>query len=188
MHPDHPWLTPQANLILSTLLKPTDVGFEWGSGRSTLWFAQRVKHLTSVEHDKRWYEVVLGKLRAADLLNVNLLLKEIKGYEVPEESPYVQVINKFNNNSLEFVLVDGIYRDLCANLVLEKIRPGGIIIVDNVNRFIPCDSISPNSRPKNADPESREWARFLNRVKYWYQIWTSSGIADTAIWFKPSVD
>jgi len=186
-HPDHPWLTQQANLILSYLLKPQDVGFEWGSGRSTLWFARRVKHLTSVEHDERWYNQVLDKIRAANLVNVNLLLKDFKGYEMQEESPYVQAITNFNNNSLDFVLVDGplTYRDFCANLALEKIRPGGILVVDDANLYIPCDSISPNSRSKIFAPESREWMRFLNRVKGWHQIWTSSGIADTAIWFKP---
>jgi len=55
-HSNYPWLTQQANLILSTLLKPTDMGLEWGSGRSTIWFTQRVKYLTSVEHDEAWYK------------------------------------------------------------------------------------------------------------------------------------
>jgi hypothetical protein len=185
-HSDHPWLTQQANSILSTLLKPKDVGFEWGSGRSTLWFAKRVKHLTSVEHDDRWYKMVSGKLRSANLVNVNFLLKKIKGYKKPMDSPYVQVINKFRKNSLDFVIVDGIYRDLCANLALDKIRPGRVIVLDNANRFIPSDSISPKSIPKDAAPVSNDWGRFLNRIKNWHQIWTSNGVFDTAIWFKPS--
>ncbi|MCK5642361.1 MAG: hypothetical protein KAJ19_16255 [Gammaproteobacteria bacterium] len=47
MHPDVPWLTRQAVEILEDWLKPGYVGLEWGSGRSTLWFARRVSHLTS---------------------------------------------------------------------------------------------------------------------------------------------
>jgi hypothetical protein len=48
--PDLPWLTPQANQILSTVLHPTDAGIEWGSGRSTVWFSKKLRNLTSVEH------------------------------------------------------------------------------------------------------------------------------------------
>lgn len=179
-YPDHPWLTQQANQILSTLLKPTDVGLEWGSGRSTFWFAQRIKHLTSIEHDESWYKAVASRLKASNISNVNYL------HEKPEKSSYVQVVNTFKKDSIDFVLVDGIYRDICANMVLEKIRPGGIIVIDDINRYLPCESISPSSRPKNLHPASAEWGHFLNHVKDWRLIWTSSGVKDTAIWFKPS--
>jgi hypothetical protein len=40
-HPADPWLTPAAIGLLSTLLRPADTGVEFGSGRSTLWFAAR---------------------------------------------------------------------------------------------------------------------------------------------------
>ena len=40
---DKPWLTPRAVELLSELILPTDTGIEWGSGRSTAWFAKRLK-------------------------------------------------------------------------------------------------------------------------------------------------
>lgn len=185
-HRDYPWLTPQANSLLSTLLKPTDIGLEWGSGRSTLWFAQRIKHLTSVEHDEAWHEAVSSKLKASNISNVTYLLSNVtEECEKLEQSSYVQVVNMFGKNSLDLALVDGIYRDVCANTVLEKIRPGGIVVLDNANWYLPSNSISPGSRPKNSSPISEAWAVFLNRVRNWRLIWTSSGITDTAIWFKP---
>jgi len=186
--PDHPWLTKQANSILSTLLKPTDVGLEWGSGRSTIWLARRIKQLTSIEHDESWYKVVSIKLKEANISNTNLLLCKVdERHEKPRESPYVQVLNTFSKESLDFVLIDGkYYRDVCANMVLEKICSGGIIVIDNANWYLPCDSISPNSIPQNSPPASKEWAYFLDRVKDWRLIWTSSGITDTAIWFRPA--
>lgn len=184
-YPDHPWLTQQANSLLSTLLKPTGVGLEWGSGKSTLWFAQRIKHLTSVEHDEAWYKTVSSKLKANNISNVNYILcKAAEGQEKPGESSYVQVVNTFSKDGLDFVLIDGLYRDVCANMVFEKIRPGGIIVLDNANWYLPCDSISPSSRPKNSPPASEEWTRFFDRVKDWRLIWTSNGVWDTAIWFK----
>ena len=185
-HPDHPWLTQQANQICSTLLMPQDVGLEWGSGRSTFYFARRIKCLTSVEHDETWYKAVSSKLKVANISNVNYLLCKLDKGQKPEESSYIQVANAFSKESIDFVLVDGRYRDVCANIVLEKIRPGGIIVIDNVERYLPSDSISPSSRHKGSAPGSDEWARFLNRVKDWRLIWTSNGVWDTAIWFKPS--
>ena len=69
-YPEYPWLTEQANSILSTLLKPTDVGLEFGSGRSTIWFAKRIKYLTSVEHNKLWYDKVSKMIK--ENININL--------------------------------------------------------------------------------------------------------------------
>ena len=185
-HPDHPWLTQEANSVLSTMLKPTDVGLEYGSGRSTLWFAHRIKHLTSVEDNESWFKLISNKLIIQNISNVHYLSCRAEGYEKPERSPYIQVINTFSENSLDFVLIDGKYRDVCACMALEKIRPGGFIVIDDINRYLPCDSISPNSRPKNSSPASEKWAVFLDCVKDWQHIWTSNGIKDTAIFIKAS--
>lgn len=184
-HPEYPWFTQQANLILSTLLKPKDIGIEWGSGMSTLWFARRVKHLVSVEHDESWYELILNKLQSKNIANVNYLLLQADKHKNPEKSPYVQIINTFNKNSLDFVFVDGKYRDVCACMALSKIRHGGFILIDDANRFFPCDSISPGSRLINHSPASERWAVFLDKCKNWRYIWTSNGVKDTAIYFKP---
>ena len=185
-HPDHPWLTQQANQILSTLLRQQDVGLEWGSGRSTSWFAQRIKHLTSVEHDEAWYKAVYSKLKVNNISNVNYLLCKLdEGNEKTTESSYVQVANTFSKESLDLVIIDGKYRSVCANIVLEKIRPGGIIVIDNVERYLPYESISTGSKPNFLPPISVEWSHFLNRVNDWRFIWTSNGIWDTVIRFKP---
>ena len=77
------------------------------------------------------------------------------------------------------------YRDVCANMVLDKIRPGGILVIDNINWYLPSDSISPNSRAKTKTPASEEWTHFVDYVENWRLIWTSNGFWDTAIWFKP---
>ena len=79
-HPDDPWLTPAAIRLLAGLLSPADRGAEFGSGRSTLWFAARVAALTSVEHDERWHETVTAKLKDRGLGNVEYIL-------APEDQP-----------------------------------------------------------------------------------------------------
>ncbi len=46
---ENPWITSSASRIFDSLLISSDIGVEFGSGRSTLWFAQRLKHLISIE-------------------------------------------------------------------------------------------------------------------------------------------
>lgn len=184
-HPDSPWLTAQAVDILRTLIKPTDVALEWGSGRSTLWFARRVAFLTSIESDRTWYEWVSGKLQELSLYNVNLILCEDETEHKGEDPQYIRVSDFIAPNSLDFVLVDGIYRDMCAVRALELVRPTGFIIIDNCNWFIPSSSRSPASLRPGQPPASKLWSNFQEAVRNWRYIWTSNGVTDTAIWFKP---
>ena len=69
--PNQPWLTRTANEILNTYLKKSDIGLEFGSGRSTLWFAKRVAKLTSVEHNEIWVANVRAMLNKAGIENVD---------------------------------------------------------------------------------------------------------------------
>ncbi len=98
-NPNQPWLTRSAISILSSYLQKSDVGLEWGSGRSTAWFATRIKYLVSVEDTPEWYQKVKGKLEKLQLDNVEYLLKD-------DEKSYVGVVDKFEDNSLDFFLVD----------------------------------------------------------------------------------
>ena len=52
----------------------------------------------------------------------------------------MSVINGLADCSIDYALVDGAHRDLCASSVVRKIKSGGLIIVDNVNWFIPNDT------------------------------------------------
>jgi hypothetical protein len=61
-HPDAPWLTIEAVAFLEHRLACDGVGFEWGSGRSTVWLARRVRRLTSIEHDPTWFEKIRRRL------------------------------------------------------------------------------------------------------------------------------
>ena len=185
-HPNHPWLPQQANAILSSWLRKTDVGLEWGSGRSTIWFAKRAAHLTSVEHDPIWYEKVKKDLANANVTNTKVYCDKtpLKDEEI-ENNPYVKIADNFLDNSLDFVLVDGIFRSECALRVLRKIKLGGLLIIDNVNWYLPSTSSAPNSRTEQNGAASQRWELLAELLKGWRCIWTSNGVTDTAIWIKP---
>jgi hypothetical protein len=184
--PNEPWFTKRANFILPLLVKKTDIGLEWGSGRSTIWFAKRIAHLTSIEHNKEWHEIIFSKLQNEHIKNVDYLFiqtEELK--DTDGNGEYVRLIDRFSNNSLDIVVVDGIYRDLCAYSAIDKICPGGLLILDDVYRYLPSNSIAPYSIPVNGEPVSLIWKDFKKLVKNWRCIWTSDGVHDTAIFIKP---
>lgn len=182
-HPEDPWLTPLAIQFLSAWLQKTDRGLEFGSGRSTLWFARRVASLTSIEHSPAWYERIRQALQAQGRQNVDYRLIEDQG---KDRSPaYVAAAADFQDNSLDFVLVDGITRDACANASICKIRSDGLLIIDDVHRYLPSRSISPYARTLAQGPATPDWGLFLEKVQSWRCLWTSKGVSDTAIYFKP---
>lgn len=186
-NPNAPWLTAQAIGVLSTWLKPDDVGLEWGSGRSTVWFAKRVRSLVSVEHDERWGRRVPDMLRHHGVegqIDYRLLNNDL---DAGAESAYVRIVDELEDDSLDFCLVDGMLRDHCAMACMGKVKPGGILIVDNVNWYLPHDPVSraPGSRVVEQGAASNIWHEFKTSTAEWRYIWTTNGVWDTAIWVKP---
>jgi len=166
----------------------SDVGLEFGSGRSTPWFASRIGHLTSVEHDPEWGGRVRQMLLRDGISNVDYKVVPRDAEENSQEArtaKYVQIIDSFDNNSLDFCLVDGAYREFCAMGVIPKIRPSGVLVIDNVNWYLPSHSISPNSRSLATGPKGPVWKEVETLLSDWRRIWTSSGVTDTALFFKP---
>jgi SAM-dependent methyltransferase len=185
-HPGRPWLTPAANEILSGYLKGSDIGLEFGSGRGTIWFSKRVKHITSVEHNRDWYKTVKQMLREESLSNVTYHhLPKDKDVKDGGESRYVNIVEDIETESIDFVLVDGVYRDFCAQKALRVLRPGCVLIIDDVNRYLPSTSFSPNSRTFEQGPDGPIWEEVCRSIGEWRSIWTSSGVSDTAFFFKP---
>src|SRR3990170_3194013 len=87
VHRDAPWLTKDMVGILASWFHPDDRGLEWGSGRSTIWFAKRVSRLISIEHDDLWYQKISARLMENKLSNVDYrLCKEEHKYVTSQDS------------------------------------------------------------------------------------------------------
>lgn len=184
-HRDDPWLTPAAIRLLESLLRPADRGMEFGSGRSTIWFAERVAALTSVEHDQQWYDVISARLKERGLANVEYILaRPDQPVELGGRSTYARVALDFADASLDFALVDGYYRDYSAKFILPKIRPGGFLVIDNVNWYLPSESRAPNSRTYALGSNGKIWVEVADELSQWRSVWTSSGVWDTAIFIR----
>lgn len=61
-----PVLTDAATRLLDVLVRDADV-WEFGSGGSTLWLAERARSVISIEDDSRWYAAVVESLDALGL-------------------------------------------------------------------------------------------------------------------------
>lgn len=176
-----PWLTPAAISILDQLLTSDMYGLEYGSGRSTVFFASRLAHLESLEHHKEWHELVSAQLKHSELTNVTYVLKEGTRPETNKEiearnassfneeneiyRSYIDHIHTYPDNSFDFILIDGRARPECSIRAIDKLKSGGIFILDNSER-------------KRYEPVH-------NELRHWPQVNTTTGLTDTTFWFKP---
>lgn len=69
----------------------------------------------------------------------------------------------------------------------QKIKSGGIVIVDNINWYLPAPhkTCSPASRSRTDGPATVAWEQFSLAVDHWRSVWTTNGVWDTALWQKP---
>lgn len=187
MHPDWPWLTTGAVRFLELWLTPNDIVFEWGAGRSTSWLAQRVRSITAVEHDPRWFQIVQDEADKRKISNIDLRFCPHRASDDGDgDGDYVAAINQ-PGGEFDLVLVDGLARDRCAEAGVHRLRSGGLMIVDDVNGYVPLPHASrcPTVRSEQDGAASAAWARFASIVGDWRLIWTTNGLKDTAIWLKP---
>ena len=123
-----PWITEDAISFLESFFdeheNPTVL--EFGAGASTIWMAKRTNSLASVEHEEKWYQKVIGIINESSECNeVNLLLKK---------RPYYSVCDQFEDESFDLILVDGRNRKGCILHALSKLKPGGVLMLDNSER------------------------------------------------------
>jgi hypothetical protein len=116
-----PWFTYPAIEFLDSLDLRDALTFEWGSGNSSSYFASRCHEIESIESDPDWYNYQLAVLAN----NQHLRL-------VPEgEDDYPSAINSGNHKEYDLIVIDGKQRRLCAKYAFNKLKRGGILILDN---------------------------------------------------------
>lgn len=126
-----PWLTyPFLNFITERLNDKFEI-FEFGSGNSTLFFAERVKQVTSVEHNSEWYKKLKSKIPG----NSNLSLSKSDCIE-----DYIAVL-KLSNKKFDLIIIDGIHRVECCLASSYYLTNKGVIVLDDSERKQYSDGI-----------------------------------------------
>jgi len=115
--------------------------FEFGSGKSTVWFAQHCHHLVSVENDVDWFKAVRAKLDELGLSADTRLVAfdDSKRGVKDRAAEYVAVIEAFPDECFDLVFVDGKARPWCIRDARVKVKPGGWMVLDDL-QYAPVKS------------------------------------------------
>jgi len=181
-----PWTTQASIKTFEKILTKEMIGFEYGSGNSTLFFARHLKHLVSVEHNEAWFHIVQTWLAAIPLTNVDYqfipMEKEIsqtnqysfyqdynltaKDFHIRREyHAYFSYVKNFPDNHFDFIIVDGRARVECCLNAIPKLKSNGFFVLDNSDRA--------------------RYKPVFHVLKDWRSITSTTGLFDTTIWFKP---
>ncbi len=119
-----PWMNFQIVSFLEDRLKSDFTFFEYGSGFSTRFWADRVDHVTSVEYDENWYKAVRNKIPQ----NVTLLYRKDDS-----DGAYCRTISE-TEERYDVVIVDGRDRVNCVEQSLHALTDRGVIVLDDSQR------------------------------------------------------
>lgn len=119
-----PWYTYSAIYFLEKNIASHLCIFEYGSGNSTLWWADRVSSVLSVEHNMPWFDYM--KVR----IPTNI---DYRYCELIDGGEYCKTISKFNKQ-FDIIIIDGRDRNNCAKYAIKAIKDDGVIVWDNSDR------------------------------------------------------
>jgi precorrin-6B methylase 2 len=119
-----PWITYPAIEFLEIRLRKTLDVFEFGAGNSTLYYASRVRSVTSVEHDSDWHKIIGEAIPS----NVTLMFRElVYGGEYAKS-----VLGA--GRCYDIIVIDGRDRVNCVKNAVQMLKQGGVIILDDSQR------------------------------------------------------
>lgn len=119
-----PWITYPCIEFLSGKIEKSFEVFEYGSGHSTLWWAERVSHVVSIEYDKQWFD----KTNRTIPENVTLLFRELDNRE-----DYSGAIAEYTDR-FDILMMDGVNRVRCVKNSLGALKDHGVIVWDDSQR------------------------------------------------------
>lgn len=116
-----PWFSYPAVEYLDSLDLSRLSVFEYGCGYSTLFWSRRASHVTAVEDSPEWKARIEPRLDQ----NARLILAE-------SAAAYPSAIHA-SDAQFDIIVIDGSSRLECAKAALPKLRPGGVIILDDAD-------------------------------------------------------
>lgn len=116
--------------------------FEWGSGASTSFLEAISDDVKSVEYDEKFYEILKSRVSHKTLLiyqppvpsSAPVQRSRKKGFGNLDFQQYVETIDRFDQQLFDIIVIDGRAREACLSKSIEKLKPGGMIVFDNMLR------------------------------------------------------
>jgi predicted O-methyltransferase YrrM len=114
---------------------------EYGGGGSTLWFLDHGLEVVTVEHDPAWASILQ---QTASSPSWTLLVRSLDD----GAADYVGAVDDYPDDHFDLVVVDGRERARCVDAALSKVRPGGMLVVDDVDRARYAPALARLSWPR----------------------------------------
>lgn len=118
------WVTYSfIDFIKERVNKQHDI-FEFGSGNSTIFYAEMAKSVYSVEHDKGWFE----KSSKIDLPNIKMIQCDlVRGGEYCKSAATT-------GKKFHIIIVDGRDRVNCCKQAIQSLTEDGVVVLDDSER------------------------------------------------------
>lgn len=147
-----PWIPFSARAALTDFFSTPRTVLEFGSGGSTLFWLSLGAKVISIEHDEAWAQVVeqaayeqIGKhvdlemrwiepAPVDDLASEQCWFSSNQAYAGLSFERYVKGAEDLGPRSVDMLFVDGRARGQCLGNNWEKVRPCGLVVVDNSER------------------------------------------------------
>jgi hypothetical protein len=120
---ERPWISYDAQAALRSRLNRKSLVLEFGSGRSTLWYARRARHVVAVEHDPSWFERLHPHLRACGNVEYRFAAEHEAYIALPADACF------------DLIVIDGAWRLSCAMVAMGHLANDGLIYLDNSDKF-----------------------------------------------------
>ena len=149
------WINFEALDWIAAQLRPDAKVFEYGGGGSTLFFLKRAGFVATVENDKQWFSALEQAIAQKGIKHWQGFFREglpveadktrdiafpddyksnASGQENLSYEGYARCIEQFPFAHFDLVLVDGRARPSCMTVAAPYIKPGGYLVVDNMER------------------------------------------------------
>jgi len=139
--PNEPWISKEAIARLEELLTSDMVGIEWGSGAGTIWYASKLKFLHTYEHEKVWVDKLQSYVNNY-AIEPNVAIHHIPATQEGEveflgaDGRYYDLYSRAlgSPEKADAIFVDGRARSACLKTAVNKLNPGGVLLLDDARR------------------------------------------------------
>ncbi len=143
----YPWFSFPSIDYIEKLTSSDMHVLEFGCGYSTIWWAQRVCRVTSIERSSHWITEVNQALSMHAMVNVDLIPflgfsgtteEDIKaGCDSVQLEPTIQryvLAGQVKSVQYDVIVVDDVFRNEAAAAAISQLKPGGMLVLDDSER------------------------------------------------------
>lgn len=127
-----PWVTYSFIDFIKERINKTQHIFEYGSGSSTIFYAERAGSVTSVEHDKGWFD----KVKNTSPANAEMIFCQLE-----KDGEYAKKATLLNRK-FDIIIVDGRDRKNCCKYSVDALSANGVLVLDDSEREVYNDARS----------------------------------------------